>query len=383
MTSRESDIEGCNYNVVKSLKYQYCGKHKCRFVNDAELSDSCDSYDLKGAPSGYSHHSYIGSVEDSYCGAFTKFDDGKVRKVVWDLNKLSKWDPLMKAVLETPQGSMWYEWNMNKVLDCCAGKKDGSSTDMKECGSYRCPKICNVTTANYCLDSRYPNRMLKAPCQKYCADNPTKCKAHLKSICADKMGKPAWDEICSCHYPSSVYQNIANEINEKWSIPPNLISTTPECIHNRCKSSALRDKNATCPSVNLAKCVQNIELGLSGDVDISNIELNQSQECGVYKEKEDPTVVYPDPDVDKSISYREKTTIAIREKSTQLAAATGGKISDDTARILIIVLIALISVIILSLGGYGIMKLVKLVKLRLSKSQLDDNIAPGRKHVSI
>ena len=263
-----------NINIAGSSDYKYCGKHSCASSNAGHLRDSCDAYDLKACPTGYKNVGFPVSVEDSYCGPGTRFDDGVVRQCDRDYTQGTYWDPLPTAIAS--QG--YTPSNIEKANNCCSGVVY-TNAGKKECGSLLWsgsgskPQTCNSVFKMWCKDK---NNILDPKCTKTIAADPN--YFDLKGLCKTKEPGSKWDKVCSCHYKHDFYAKLNKKIGDLWNVPHEFLNANPECMFPQCTASPYANKNVTCPPTSFTKCVQNSNVVLN-DSNVEKVDIKQSSDC--------------------------------------------------------------------------------------------------------
>lgn len=145
------------------------------------------------------------------------------------------------------------------------------SKDIEKCQTWCNDKKdeCNPLKMEYC----YGDNLLDPLCQNYCKEND--CENALMNYCKDKnLDDEKYTELCGCFKGPNFYSNYFEGIRNKY---PNFPTeyTVPSCSFPFCASSTFKPekyKNVSCP--NIVKCIQNIDINNSGEINNINIEQN-------------------------------------------------------------------------------------------------------------
>ena len=233
------------------------------------------------------------------------------------VNKLHRAKCVKKDVVYSEQG----------LLKCCFGE-----TDWNNCPPYHCKgteqgqlttENCGALIKDFCtqgdnlqtettrckgtssifnqlLPEEWENSMnvycdgdnlKKDTCITWCDADISKCKVKLDNYCSDKMGSEEDVNICACFYPPEVYENYKNVIREKVELDTGSVTAGvtidslfrggPYCYYDKCGTADLRDIRETCPDITLSQCIQNVNIGAGGNINDSEIEVNNQQDCDI------------------------------------------------------------------------------------------------------
>lgn len=179
-----------------------------------------------------------------------------------------------------------------KIKDFCT-QGDNLQTEETRCKG--------TTSIFYALaDDEWTNAMAvycegdnlkKDACITWCDADINRCKVKLDNYCSDKMGSEEHENICACFYPPEVYENYKNVIREKVELDTGSVTAGvtidslfrggPYCYYDKCGTADLRDIRETCPDITLSQCIQNVNIGAGGNINDSEIEVNNQQDCDI------------------------------------------------------------------------------------------------------
>ena len=266
----------CNKKYQDAAEKLWCGDKTCVNHNRSDGDEDKDKGDLELCPVGYTEArmEYFDRVwprADQYKRECHKDPDDP------------HWNQLTHKVLDEDTGELKDNilmGDMNNIFKCC-DKTKLQNTD--ECGDlYIDPDksdcsggSCDAIRQLFCKGENLNTSM----CKKFCKENPDKCDQSLRTFCDDKMGQSGYKDICSCYYPSEVYEDMVAAFSQQWNIPEELNSANPYCIYHACQNATVVPAQENpCPAVNIASCIQNVELSAEGAV-ISELNLEQDADC--------------------------------------------------------------------------------------------------------
>ena len=271
-----------NTKYVAAPDYMYCENERC-FDNEDGPVD-CFLYNKEGnlhpCPTNYSHNSFKHTPK---CDGPNS--DARVCKKNPISSNFSHWEPLLTKFSKTPNDKAV----IKDAYECCNNLVTSDKTD--NCGSlYRGGdekqhNDCNVILYKYCTDPANVNELINPNkvCYNYAVENPT--LFDFREICKDKLGNSTWDDICACHYPQEIYDNVSKKISEHWNIPTEHLYNNPECIYPKCKNNPFRDQAAECGEFSFVQCLQNLNIDVT-DSNINRITVKQDADCtGKYSKK--------------------------------------------------------------------------------------------------
>lgn len=126
----------------------------------------------------------------------------------------------------------------------------------------------------YCIRDNTDGRRFNEPvCQKFCAENSSSCQVKLREVCKSHTDPQDsfWAPICSCWYPSTIYDTFYKSLTEKWNVPDGVLYTSPICGFPQCKSISLAayqppPPTGGCKEANIVSCIQNIKVDATGAI---------------------------------------------------------------------------------------------------------------------
>lgn len=266
-----------NVAYVNSVANKYCDAQKC-YDNTSGPTD-CRYYEhnygeLKNCVPGYTHNSFDrgSSCHGPYGNRYRN-----CRKQSIAENR-PYWEPLL-----TSYGKSVNDKKLIKdAYECCnnlvTSDKYGYCGSLYRGGDKEPHNDCNVILYKYCTDPANVNELINPNkvCYNYAVANPR--QFDFRTICKDKLGNSAWDNICACYYPQEIYDNINKKISEKWNVPTEHLYSNPECIYPQCKNNPFRNANAQCGDVSFVQCLQNLNI-VATDSNINQITVKQDAAC--------------------------------------------------------------------------------------------------------
>lgn len=146
------------------------------------------------------------------------------------------------------------------------------------------PTLFKEKLSSYCItDNKNGERLKTRACRAYCAEDVKKCRVPLDILCKDrKVDDPEWGGICNCWLDPKIYETFSTTMEEKWKVPPGVLSGPRNCTFPSCKRADEDFKpKTTCDPLSITTCVQDISVNLKGAV-IGNggsINVSQNAEC--------------------------------------------------------------------------------------------------------
>ena len=242
----------------------FCGNNKCLTNYEDSLGYSCDKYvnTRVGPPStiispdllkGYTtaNHGMLGCT---WVTLYTKD------------NSWTGWDPLKYKFNENERTRKVHSEDLVRDIDeCCDHPESLNLNEKFNCGTLvqngiPDAKVCTGINRAYCGYGP-ESRLKETRCAPYLMD--PKINQRLRDVCRKKLSTDTdWSRECACYYDSSVYELLANKIEEEWNGPPGSYSSLPECIYPKCTASPYRDRTASCPDVSFSQCVQTTNIDI-------------------------------------------------------------------------------------------------------------------------
>lgn len=137
----------------------------------------------------------------------------------------------------------------------------------------------NQSMKNYCTPSI--DTMIKPQCMQWCKNDSIDCPVSIISdFCKDKMNVSAYNQLCGCYYPSSVYDSTRNILAETYNFPSEFLAGGRKCYFPACSTATIpfNDPKAECPDTNLTSCIHSIAIN-DRDAQVTNIQIDQRQDC--------------------------------------------------------------------------------------------------------
>lgn len=141
---------------------------------------------------------------------------------------------------------------------------------------------CQKAYKKYCETSFGAAKTDK--CTVFCSKESNDCNTdRFKQFC-DKLSYNQFknnSKLCGCFGSDQFYKDIRNKMSTKYNIPIELLSDDPKCFYPKCKGSPFINHNtsgADCSTVNLSKCIQNVDF--KGDnVEADNLIFKLQGNC--------------------------------------------------------------------------------------------------------
>ena len=261
-------IDHC-YKQFDDSKMDFTQQLRCCFGQDSQFSDECSS--------------------NQYCYNKDNEDNIQMSEQCQNIVKTYCSDTEKVAIDFTKEGNPPMEDGTKRInsTECIDLRQDGFDELTQ-----------NLTS--YCTSDR--GTMNEMGCIKFCNEYPEKCTDEYKKYCSKiyeeaKSNKQIDDKflrnnnnICGCYWPQEFYDNIIEKLGDEYQVPKVILQNlagNPPCLYSSCVSSATKPKNydnVDCPDINFSKCIQNINVDNSGN--INKLDINSKiANCSEYVKK--------------------------------------------------------------------------------------------------